>query len=170
MAAIGSLLHYLSQEFNSETCADVSITIGEGDLAQKVLCHSLLLSRSEYFRTALKSSFPEGRSKDFTFVDVNPRAMVPLLKVLYTDKLNLEGLGSDFTGQDAIDMLILCERFCVPAEVLEIVKENIQASIDDLLSESVDADQCLHFLSLCTTHSWPPWLQASLLERVTVAS
>ncbi|CAE8633679.1 unnamed protein product [Polarella glacialis] len=86
--------------------------------------HSLILGRVTCFQKALSSAFQEGATERVVIEDVAAKHLMPLIEVLYTDKLTPPA-----DPHDLLHLLSLCRRFAFPDCVSDCVMTALQASV-----------------------------------------
>ncbi|CAE8617327.1 unnamed protein product [Polarella glacialis] len=119
------LTEYLGELLKSGTDADVVLVMGADDGGgEQHSAHSLILGRVIYFQKALSSAFKEGATKRVVIEDVAAKHLMPLIEVLYTDKLTPPA-----DPHDLLHLLSLCRRFAFPGSVSECVMTALQASV-----------------------------------------
>jgi hypothetical protein len=141
---MASLSDHFARMFVEGLDADVTLIIGEKfGSPQNIAAHSFILRRAGYFEAAFAHTFKDSITREFTFEDVNPSHLHPLLKALYTD---IVPTSADDLPQDFIQMLVLCRRFDFPEaiadKVLDILKPAVKWGSNTLLmaSEALSLD------------------------------
>ena len=77
------------------------MVLGEGDGQETLTAHDIFLRRAEYFETALKIAFQEGRARRVELPEVCPKLMEELVRVFYCDNFDRlawarwPGIGDD---------------------------------------------------------------------------
>jgi len=165
MALHHSIVQHLLNEFDNDETADVTVIIGEGPDSTVVRVHSLVVARSEYFKTALSSAFKEGETKQITLPDVQEEHMIPLLKALYSDEVEVmkEDGGLKFGPADLFRMYVLCQRFMFPQVPIDGLVSKLQAELSHT-KRGTNAKLLMDLLKESKELSLPKLVHDSLLE------
>lgn len=129
---------------------------------ERLFLHSLVLTRSQYFKTALSSDFKEGQSKEICLSDILPQHMVPLIKALYSDELPQETVLCIKT-EDAFAMCVLCQRFLFPHVVSELV---VNIFVNTLGYTTLSGIRHVELLDACQRSGLPETMSIPLLEAL----